>query len=271
MTIRDNQLLPTSKVALHPVAFPLTTAVSLTARPCLVILPIPGSKWVIEQASLFARTVAGAVSYDIRRVFGNGILATPLLAIDATPEKFKTTNPFAASIGGVIITKAATAAIVFSGAYVITGANKWGAFRVQINAAGTISTKGAASAYATEALAIAALPAVDTGNVSLGYISVQAKGATWTANTDDMTDGSDCVVAHFVSEATTGGSISVLDSALTPTAGVDKQATMATTFTARFGQPTDVLVVLETTDGTGALTDAYLRVGVRPYPLNGEA
>lgn len=271
MTIRDNQLLPTSKVALHPCIFPLVTAVSQTARPSVVALPIPGSKWVIEQASLFSRTVAGAVSLDIRRVFGEGILSSPLLAIDATAEKFKTTNPFAASIGGVVITKAAQAAIVFSGAYVITGANKWGAFRVQMAANGTISTKGAASAFATEVLAIAALPAVDAGNISLGYISVQAKNATWTANTDDLTNGSDCVVAHFITEALTGGSITVLNTALTPTAGVDKQATMATTFTARFGNPTDVLVVLLTTDGTGALTDAFVRLGVRPYPLNGEA
>lgn len=137
-------------------------------------------------------------------VVPNGILSTPLLAIDAVPEKFKTTNAITAHIAGVLVTKVATPAIVFSAAYVITGANKWGAFRVQMNAAGTISTKGAASAYATEALAIAALPAVDAGNVSLGYIAVQAKGATWTANTDDMTDGSDCVVTHFVSQVLTG-------------------------------------------------------------------
>lgn len=134
----------------------------------------------------------------------DGILSDPLLAIDATPEKFKTTNAITFTIAGVPLAKVATAAIVFSGAYVITGANRWGAFRVQMNAAGSITTKGAASNHLSEALAIAALPAVDAGNVSLGYISVQAKNATWTANTDDMTAGSDAVVAHFVSQVLDG-------------------------------------------------------------------
>jgi hypothetical protein len=75
---------------------------------------------------------------------------------------------------------------------------------VQINAAGTISTKspGADQSYASDVLAIAALPAPDAGNVALGYILVQAKtDSAWIANTDDMTPTSDCAAVTFSNTA----------------------------------------------------------------------
>lgn len=285
MTIRDNQLQNTSRVALHPMLLPFVTAVSLTQRAIAVILPNPATaggspqnpmaqaiKWVVEQASVYARTLAGTVSLQVRRVFADGVFASAVLAIDATAEKFKTTNAIGFMANGIAFTKAATTGLLFSGNYVINGANKWGAFLVQIASDGTISTKGAlANAFLTETAAVGALPLPDAGHAILGYISVQAKNATWTANTDDMTPASDCVTAHFISADPNTTSISVLNANLVPVAGKEVQAVMAPTFSARLGSPTDVLVVLLTTDGTGALTDAYVRLGTRTFPLNGEA
>lgn len=136
----------------------------------------------------------------------NELIRKGTLAIDATPEKFKTTAIAAYRIAGVVYTKAATTAIVFTAAHVIT-ASKFAVILIQINAAGTISTKVplATQAYNSAPLALAALPAPDAGNVALGYIAIANKAATWTANTDDLTNASDVTTAAFVDsdEATT--------------------------------------------------------------------
>lgn len=147
-------------------------------------------------------------SVSVTATLADGVLVDGDLAISATAEKFKTTATAYYRISGVQYSKAATDNLVFSAAHTINTAGAagtyWGAFLVQINAAGTVSTKvvSADQVYATEALAIAALPAADAGNVALGYITVNSSEATaWTANTDDLTDGSDCVEANFADSA----------------------------------------------------------------------
>lgn len=129
---------------------------------------------------------------------GNGTYARAGLAKDSVPEKFKTTRTARYEIAGVKYTKAATAALVFTAAHVVT-ASKFGIVLVQINAAGTISTKVPATpqAYNTAALALAALPAADASNVSLGYLEIANNAGDWTANTDDLTNGSDLTTAAF--------------------------------------------------------------------------
>ncbi|MBI3947119.1 MAG: phage major capsid protein [Armatimonadetes bacterium] len=76
---------------------------------------------------------------------------------------------------------------------------------VQINAAGTISAKVPASpqACADAPAALAALPSPDAGNLSLGYIAIESNAGDWTANTDDITDGSDLTTAAFNDSAET--------------------------------------------------------------------
>jgi hypothetical protein len=78
----------------------------------------------------------------------------------------------------------------------------WGVWLVQINSSGTISTKSGGGlddqVYTSESLAINALPQVDSGNWPVGYITVESNtGASWTANTDDLVEGSDCTSANF--------------------------------------------------------------------------
>lgn len=138
----------------------------------------------------------------------NALVVDGNLAISATAEKFKTTQTAAYLINGVSHVKAATDNLTFTAAHVIT-ASKFGIILVQINAAGTISTKVPASpqAYADAATALAALPAVDAGNVALGYIAIENNAGDWTANTDDLTNGSDLTTAAFTdaTETTIGG------------------------------------------------------------------
>jgi hypothetical protein len=126
------------------------------------------------------------------------LLKKGTLVIDATPEKFKTTTTAVYMIGGVVYSKAAATALVFSAAHVIS-ASKFGVILVQVNAAGTISTKVplATQAYTSAPLALAALPAPDAGNVALGYIAIATGVAAWTGNTDDLTNGSDVTTAAF--------------------------------------------------------------------------
>jgi len=132
-------------------------------------------------------------------VMGNALLVNGKLAIDATAEKFKTAVPSVVRINDVVYTKAATTALVFTANHVVN-ASKFGIILVQQNAAGTISTKVPLTPqlYNTAPLALAALPSADTGNVAIGYIAIANNTGDWTANTDDLTDGSDLTTATFV-------------------------------------------------------------------------
>jgi hypothetical protein len=133
----------------------------------------------------------------------HGILVSAALLISATAEKFKTTATVYYLLGSGVFSKAATDNLVFSSAYTVNNAGvgqKWGAFLVQINAAGTFSTKAVSAdqVYTSEALAVAALPPADPGTVAIGYITVQSKNnLKWTANTDDLTAASDVGAANF--------------------------------------------------------------------------
>jgi hypothetical protein len=80
----------------------------------------------------------------------------------------------------------------------------WGAWLVQINATGTISTKPAGGLanqiYTSEDEALSNKPEVDSGNYPMGYVTIQNKASTaWTANTDDLIAGSDCKTVNFYS------------------------------------------------------------------------
>lgn len=151
------------------------------------------------QINIFAARINSLISY-----LADGMLQISTLLISAVPEKFKTTTTAIYTIAGLPYTKIATDNLVFSAADTInTGAaagDYWGIWLVQIDAAGTISTKSPAAdqVYANEAAAIAALPAVDANNIQLGYITVEANNGTdWVANTDDLTAASDCQAANF--------------------------------------------------------------------------
>lgn len=140
---------------------------------------------------------------DILTYLNNGVLAVGTLAISgADAVKFKTTSTAIYVIGGAAYAKVATDELTFTAAHVIT-ASKFGIVLVQINAAGTVSTKVPASpqAYDSAPLALAALPAVDASNVALGYIAIENNAGDWTANTDDLTNASDVTTASFVTTA----------------------------------------------------------------------
>lgn len=80
-------------------------------------------------------------------------------------------------------------------------ADQWGCFRVSINSAGTFAVTAAAAnfttGYATEAAAIAAVPATPVGGWNIGYFTVQtAVGQPFIDGTDGLAGGSSGNVAN---------------------------------------------------------------------------
>ncbi|MCP4597927.1 hypothetical protein [Neptuniibacter sp.] len=136
----------------------------------------------------------------------DGIVTATVLSAGSTTHQIKNTA-FQYRIDGTPIYKAEVAAgTAFSAADTINVAPAvgtfWGIWTVQIDIAGTITTKpgGGLSdqVYTTEALAIAAKAAVTAGNVEVGYLTIAATADTaWTAQTDDITSGSDNTSVTF--------------------------------------------------------------------------
>ena len=96
------------------------------------------------------------------------------------------------SINGVPTAIAALTGQAF-GALGTIPASKWGIIALERVLAGTASfTSGAANyttGYATEALAIAALPAQSADKVQVGYLTILASASTWVTGTDALAGG----------------------------------------------------------------------------------
>lgn len=274
MPIRDAKFLPASKTAEHLYTAPVVTAINLTARPFLVFRP--GYQFAVTRLGLGNRTEAGAVSIDCRIARTDGLLFTAALAKDAGEPEDMQVGSFSYFLNGTVLSKTGASGIDFSAAHVVTQ-NRWGAIAVQINASGTVSTKVPSSpqGYGTAAEAYAAIPAADANNVLIGAIVIQAKvSGNWTANTDDLTAGSDCQAITFYQFATLfpAAVVTPTTAALNAVSGQYVEATIKSTdaFFETVGSKTSTLICWQTTDGSGALTDGLCTVGLRLYPLNGE-
>lgn len=130
---------------------------------------------------------------------GTGPLTTATLAIGSTDTKIAT-----ALVQYVIKGVAYQKAAVTAGTTLAAGTipiDKWGLYLLSIDSAGTITCTAAAdnftTGYATEAAAIAALPATPANNASLGYATVQtASGTTFVGGTDSLAGGGSGNVAN---------------------------------------------------------------------------
>jgi hypothetical protein len=266
--MRDYLLEPTSMAAERLLPLVPSVAASVTARPCAIV-PITAPS-LVTRVVASCRDVAGVVSARVVLSGGDGVFSTPGLAIDAVPEDFQLAA-FSGRQGSTFFSKAAETGIDFTAAHVVT-ATLFGIILVQVTPAGVVSTKVPAATpttameYATAAAAVAALPAPDAGNIAVGYILIEADAGDWTANTDSMTD--DLTAATFVSVAQTAQ-----EALATPVTFVDGQAvsgTLATSNVAKRANTGDFAVLLVTGDGSAALTDAQVFLGLRPFPLKGE-
>jgi len=235
----------------------------------------PRHRFLVECADSWCRDVTGSVVLTplIAARNGTGVMGGAVgLAIHSTPEQFKVGTAFSFLLAGAYREKAVATGLTFTAAHVVS-ASKFGVILVQMNVSGTVSTKvaSATQAYDSAAAALAAKPSPDTDNFEIGYIAIAAKAATWTANTDDMTNGSDLTTATFNSAASIGRN--PLASAITFADNYLADETLNTTPANLIGSATDALWLTYTTDGTGAVAggDAHVRFGYRILGVNGEA
>lgn len=266
MRITDDKVSSDAGIGLETVAVYLNPSTSLTTRQFGVIRP--SFPFYVESVAVSCSTKAGTVTVNARIVGADGIITAPTFSVHSTPEQMAATiSRF--RVGGKYVEKAAATAITFSAAHVVS-ASKFGVILIQTDNAGTLSTKVPSStqAYNSAALAVAALPAADASKLALGYVIIAAKAATWTANTDDLTNGSDLTTATFVSVSAVG---SLMTGAITPVGFERVAGTMTTTRADRFTRDAtkDILLTV-TTDGSGALTNGLCVVRYRPYPMHGE-
>jgi hypothetical protein len=132
----------------------------------------------------------------------NMAYGNPTFSID-TNFDIKNTEPVSVMADGVYFTLGDNTSFNTGTTATIT-ATLWGiAILTWDGTTATVSwaTTAAAMGYATEALAIAALGQISTlipaaGFASLGYVTVQAGAALWTAGTDALEGGSGGTVAN---------------------------------------------------------------------------
>jgi hypothetical protein len=155
----------------------------------------------------------------------------------------------------------------------VVSASKFGIILIQIDAAGTYSSKVPAAtpttamAYTSAALALAALPSADSGNVAVGYIAIAADSGGWTGITDDMTNGSDLTTATFVDAAEP---VSALVSEDCPFISGSVTPALSGTAANLRGGSTESIVLLYTSDGSGAVTNGKAIVSFRPLGMAGD-
>lgn len=118
----------------------------------------------------------------------------------------------------------ASGAVADTGTAATFPATKWGIFKVSAASTGTLTatwaTGVAAAGYASEALAVAALPATPAGEVSLGYVTVQAHATqAFIAGTDALASGTggNVAAATNYTNATALDPASAIPAALTDT------------------------------------------------------
>jgi len=254
-----------------------------------VVVEAKNATWTANTDDLVA--ASDLESVDIINAITDRLLDNVTLAIDAVPEKFKLSAAVHYSIAGVKYTKAAATAIAFSAAHACT-ASKYLAILVQVDEAGAVSSlvpyrdgrsQTAAQGYDNYDAALAALPQTEAGKVALGAIVVLADSGGWTAQTDDMTAGSDLTSVWFVGFKTNqrnglAGVEPTNQNALWPVNGALFVAD-ANTSAAFEGDP-DVRPARGFSNGTIGVYFGATTVGVavapeavmvvRPFPLDGE-
>jgi hypothetical protein len=121
---------------------------------------------------------------------GTGVVVAFVLSIGTTVTLAVSAGTI--MINGVTSVLTAVAAQAF-GALGTVPASKWALISVERVAAGTVSFVSAAAnystGYATEALALAAIPAITANKVRVGYITILASASTWIAGTDALAGG----------------------------------------------------------------------------------
>jgi hypothetical protein len=129
----------------------------------------------------------------LNRAVGTGVLALTTLARGGNVNLGWSTA-IDVVVEGQRVQKAADTATGVALAAATVPADTWGIWALQVDALGTATTVGGAAngttGYASEAAAIAALPAAAAGNARIGYVTVlTADGDPFVAGTSALQGG----------------------------------------------------------------------------------
>lgn len=283
--IVDNKVSPAAGVAKKLLHGLITSVVGQT-KAILDIVQLPFG-FVVESVGVYCQTVTTGATFDCRLVPvvpTGGLLNAITLTVGGTASNFKI-NAAIIAVGPLVTSPAVVPPIVyqaitdnnaFSSAFTINvGAASglfWGAVRIQMSTAGTITTKvvSADQAFATEAEALVACPQADAGKIDLGTITIQMKtGATFTAQTTDLNDTT-VNATNYNGRAATA--VSVLTGEVSFVSLEKVYGTMVAALSdAACASPGGLLVIDYTTAAsTGALLNGRYDVQYRPYPMAGE-
>lgn len=260
MSFRDLKIHPRSLTTRKIEKFPHVVTQSITSR--VIGRVKPGVNFqLVDTVDVVCATYTATIGYDVKIVNGDGALVAGALTVHSTPEQLA----LALSryvVGGRVVEKAAATAITFSGAHVVV-ASHYGIILVQINNAGTVSTKVplASQEYDTAAEAEAALPAPDTGNVAVAKILILADSGNWVANTDSLTDD---LTSATIGMLWTAAPSAIAAGGLAPVAGQRVQKALADNIAHRRGNSDGEIFVLATTDGTAVMANGDVEVRFRP-------
>lgn len=239
----------------------------------LIVIEAKNATWTANTDDMLA--ASDLENLDVLPDVRDRLLSNPGLALDSAEKEDFKCAAFTYVIDGVKYSKIATIGLDFTVAHVCA-LDKFLAILVQINAAGTISTKvplvdgrsqTASQGFDTEGLAIAALPSTDPGKVALGYILIAADASTFTANTDDMEAASDVDGATFVSYEAADNEVYAVQGQA-PAVNSHALLTLGAKDPCIGDENGQLIALLAGT--TGVVTDPQLDIEYRAYPLSSE-
>lgn len=167
----------------------------------------PDVNFTVLQAQTRTRgVVAGTIQAEIyagkQASDWNQMLTDPVLEVDrrtvadATVTKLRF-GAFDCLVDGVLYHAEPQKQLAFTAAHPVT-ADKWGAILLLYTPSTGVystlitgATQTTTQAFSNSAAARALLPAVPAGKIAIGILVIEAKNATWTANTDDLVAASD--------------------------------------------------------------------------------
>lgn len=177
------------------VAFVKTGAFTISTQAAIIYIEVNGVIHSISASTAITMPGSPAAGTDY------AIWAKTDGTLEATSDFVTPPATNARKIGGFHyapggnasqLSKTAVAAGTAIGAQTVT-ADKWALYLLSVNAAGTITVTPAAgnvAGYASEALAIAAMPTMPASSALMGYITVKTMvGTAWIAGTDALAGG----------------------------------------------------------------------------------
>lgn len=279
MSVTDDKIHPDADAAARELIRSVITATGQTALAVIVHQFARRGRKIVG-AQLFATAVTAVISGDVGIVQPGGIIEQPTLSAAGNNTGLELDAAIrAVSPTGVYLRKAAENNVAFSSAYTINAADVagqwWGAVRIQMDSAGVITTKvvSADQAFATEALALVAVPNADADKINLGTVTVRTKsGVSFVFNTGLITGAGggaeDAATVNWNPVAS--GLASALTGAITPVAGSPVAGTLQSSLSRVVVKKGGLLVASYTTDGAGAATNLIFRIDHRLFPASGE-